>query len=98
MKLSPTIAVQVVLAAGAGAVLAWSYVDAVRQGGFAGAFDGLRAAAVLGGLGLILLGSAIVQAVRGRRGSARVWLVLFAAYALAAFLAGYVPPPPLPAS
>jgi len=96
VKLSPTLAVQVVLAAGAGVVLAWNYLDAVRQGGFASAFDGLRAAAVLGGLGLILLGSAIVQAVRGRRASARVWLALFAAYALAAFIAGYVLPPSPP--
>jgi hypothetical protein len=96
VKLSPTLAVQVVLAAGAGAVLAWNYLDAVRQGGLAGAFEAMRTAAVLGGLGLVLLGSAIVQAVRGRPASARVWLVLFAAYALAAFIAGYVLPPPPP--
>lgn len=96
MRLSVTLVVQIVLAAAAGAMLAWNYLDAVRQGGFAGAFDGIRAAAVLGGLGLILLGAAVVQAVRGRPGSARAWLVLFAAYALAAFVAGLVLPPPPP--
>jgi hypothetical protein len=61
MRLSATLVVQVVLAAAAGAMLAWNYLDAVRQGGLAGAFDGIRAAAVLGGIGLILLGAAVAQ-------------------------------------
>ena len=96
MRLSVTLVVQVVLAAAAGAMLAWNYLDAVRQGGFAGAFDGMRAAAVLGGIGLILLGSAVAQAIRRRPASAKLWLVLFGAYALAAFIAGSVLPPSRP--
>lgn len=96
MRLSVTLLVQIVLAAAAGAMLAWNYLDAVRQGGSAGAFDGIRAAAVLGGLGLILLGVAVTQAIRRRPTSAKLWLVLFGAYALAAFIAGYVLPPPPP--
>jgi hypothetical protein len=62
----------------------------------AGAFDGMRAAAVLGGLGLILLGLAVTQAIRRRPASAKLWLVLFGAYALAAFIAGSVLPPSPP--
>jgi hypothetical protein len=97
MRLSATLVVQVVLAAAAGAMLAWNYLDAVRQGGLAGAFDGIRAAAVLGGIGLILLGAAVAQAILRRPASAKLWLVLFGAYALAAFIAGYVLPPSPPA-
>jgi hypothetical protein len=96
MRLSATLVV-VVLAAAAGAMLAWNYLDAVRQGGLAGAFDGIRAAAVLGGIGLILLGAAVAQAILRRPASAKLWLVLFGAYALAAFIAGYVLPPSPPA-
>jgi len=96
MRLSATVVVQIVLAAAAGAMLAWNYLDAVRQEGFAGAFEVIRAAAVLGGIGLILLGSAVAQAIRRRPASAKLWLVLFGAYALAAFIAGYVLPPSAP--
>jgi hypothetical protein len=97
MRLSATFVVQIVLAAAAGAVLAWNYLDAAREGSFAGALAAIRAAAILGGIGLILSGAAVVQAIRGRPASAKLWLVLFGAYALAAFIAGYVLPPSPPA-